>query len=348
MKNKKTQFGIFVLFLVSVLVLTGCPNGSTDPDSPEVIVIGGTLSPAEAVGSDVTTTPKTFYAEVSQNQRSVAGRNASRAVGDTVSFSISGKLRDGATMFNLTGEYAPEGKGFILSAASGYIVFQIYGRLDSNNAIDLSKTEANVLVRTSSSNGGEWKTVSCTVDIAGEPEKIDEIVNAPESDIAGFLSPYHGKWRNLADANEYVIVSEYAVTQYFLTGEVYSISIIDYGYVGGDKSLMDMIIGVQYFKYYNRADKYTTYYERHLVTDKWDYVPAAIKNYNLVGGYTVSDWINERAPSNALYVCIFSHSSGVSNEAGDRMLFNTVDDARSLDRNTDVVWVDDFSKVFVR
>ncbi|MDR1930754.1 MAG: hypothetical protein LBQ44_09035 [Treponema sp.] len=321
--------------LVLVFMWAGCSNPAGGTPGNGGIVISGTLTPGSSAGG-VDTSARSFYAEVNQTARSIRGRNLSRAaLGAVESYPISGKLEDGSIIFNLTGVYEPEGKAFTLEAASSFIIFRVSGRLNNSNVIDTTKTEAAVLVKTGTNNGGEWATIPCSIATSGGGE-ISGTVNAPPSSVNGIPESLHGKWRSLSSPGEYFIVSTYSVNQYLGDGPpAYVLPLVSFTSTGGSLFPADMIIGLQ-----DVNSNTPAYYERYLITDDFNDLPAGIKNHDLGGGYTVEQWITSQNLSEALYVAAFSVNNDVA--------FNTIDAAAALDPSTHVTWVDYFTSVLVR
>jgi phage baseplate assembly protein gpV len=207
MKTKHGILALTVLLTAAILIggLAACGGGAA-AGSGDPLVISGTLSssggfdamsmPISGMSSGLafapladppTTTSQTFFAAVGSDN------------------TITGKLEDGAVVYNLTGLYDPATRGFSVQARSSSIIFSLAGVLAASGTIDLSKSHAAIQVK----DGTEWKTITCSITSS------DQTVSGSVTATGGASIPAvcQGKWTFDYLGLEY-IVTENSITMY--------------------------------------------------------------------------------------------------------------------------------------
>ena len=166
MGKKQILVKVLSMALVLGLFFLGCNNSTAGSGESDKIIISGTLTnggaPSPSIKMARSVLPastQTFYAEVNKDN------------------SITGKLKNGSDVFELTGNYNRADKGFSMQAPSSNIVFSIVGKLDADNNIDTDQTTASINIK----EEGEWKTIECSI-IPG-PQTVNDEVNVDTIDV---------------------------------------------------------------------------------------------------------------------------------------------------------------------
>jgi hypothetical protein len=157
--------GLIFLAAITIFSMAGCKKGQLPPS---VHLIMGTFS-NQAAGVNAL-----FYADLAppRTARSAAAGQA-----------LTGRIEDGAIVFNLTGLYFSATGEFFLSAGSSILIYEIAGRVTTTG---IQNTEAVVKVN----SGGNWTTIRIPVSAVAEVEITREASGQSE----GLPASWMGRW----------------------------------------------------------------------------------------------------------------------------------------------------------
>lgn len=165
---------LLTTIFVTALCLAACSGngGDNDPNGDRPLTISGTLSQTTARATDATT--QSFTATVGTDEKTLTGR-----------------LKDGTVIFELTGFYEPQTREFFMSAPSSGMIFTIAGTLTKQALIDPAATYASVRTR---NQAGEWSTTDLAVAPSADTIKITEPVNAITMGMTTVPAYLRGQW----------------------------------------------------------------------------------------------------------------------------------------------------------
>ncbi|MCL2792752.1 MAG: hypothetical protein FWD87_06645 [Spirochaetaceae bacterium] len=178
MKNTFKFLGVIALVMIIGFTITACNNSSDPPPTSTTLPesefsISGTFTKSGGAGSgDVSFQlgdARTFTPPTSSLSMAPA-----RSVTNS-SFAVSGVLKDGAMIFNLSGTYDPVALSFSVSAASSFLRYTINGAFDSNgNSIGSTATIALSL-----DSGTTWTPFTFPVELDNTVNITDAVTEEP-------------------------------------------------------------------------------------------------------------------------------------------------------------------------